>query len=97
MAGLVKGGSQLEIEGRRPRVAVIDTGASAIILGNTFALYMEKCRPEWLAFGDTFITARGTQETCLGQSKLLFYFVSAKGTNEFPFYNGSPIIQPQYI
>lgn len=64
MATLVRGGSQLEleIEGRQPRVAVIDIGASAIIFGNLFALHMEKCRPEWLAFGDTFIAAGGTQE-----------------------------------
>lgn len=69
-------------EDRRPKVAVIDTGASAIILGISFASHLEKCHPTWLTFGDTFITTKGTKKKSLGHSKLLLGSVLTKGTSE---------------
>ena len=68
------------MEGRIPRVAVIDTGASSIILGRAFGLHMDRCQPENLVFGDTFVTAGGTAENCLGRTKNHLSFILAKGT-----------------
>ena len=63
MATLATGGSELEIDGRRPRTAVIDSGASSIILGKSFSEQILRCRSEELIFGDTFVTAGGTTES----------------------------------
>ena len=69
MATLATGGSELEIDGRRPRTAVIDSGASSIILGKSFSEQILCCRPDELIFGDTFVTTGGTTETCLGRTE----------------------------
>ena len=60
MATLITGGSELEIDGKRPRTAVIDSGASSIILGKSFSEQIGRCRRENLIFGDTFVIAGGT-------------------------------------
>ena len=80
MATLITGQSQLIIEGRIPRVAVIDTGASSVIVGRAFGLHMDECQPENLIFGDTFVTAGGTKEKGLGRTINHLKFVLAKGT-----------------
>ena len=69
MVTLDTGGSQLVIEGRIPRVAVLDTGCSSIILGRTFARRMQRCSPKNLVYGDTFVTTGGTVERSLGKTK----------------------------
>ena len=43
MATLVTGGSQILVEGLKPKNCVLDTGCSAIILGRSFAHLMERC------------------------------------------------------
>ena len=80
MATLATRGSELEIDGKRPRTAVIDSGASSIILGRSFSEQIRRCRPEEFIFGDTFVTARGTTETCLGRTKHKLTSTLAKGT-----------------
>ena len=80
MATLATGGSELEIDGKRPRTAVIDSGASSIIMGRSFSEQIRRCRSEELIFGDTFVTAGGTTETCLGRTKHGLTFTLAKGT-----------------
>ena len=80
MATLITGGSQLEIDGKHPRTAVIDSGASSIILGKSFSEQLARCRPDELIFGDTFVTAGGTTETCVGRTKNGLSFTLARGT-----------------
>ena len=80
MATLATGGDELVIDGRRPRTAVIDSGASSIILGKSFSEQILRCRSEELIFGDTFVTAGGTTETCLGRTKHGLTFTLARGT-----------------
>ena len=66
--------------GKAPRTAVIDSGASSIILGKSFSEQLARCRPEELIFGDTFVTAGGTTETCVGRTKNGLSFTLARGT-----------------
>ena len=80
MATLITGGSELEIEGKRPRTAVIDSGASSIILGKSFSEHIRRCHRDNLNFGDTFVTARGTIKTCVGSKRNGLAFILAKGT-----------------
>ena len=80
MATLNTTHGELMVEGRIPRVVVIDTGASSIILGRAFGLHMERCQPRNLIYGDTFITAGGNSEKCLGKTKAYLSFTLAKGT-----------------
>ena len=80
LATLITGGSQLEIDGKHPMTAVIDSGASAIILGKSFRKQIRRCRSDDLIFGDTFDTAGGTTETCLGRTKNGLSFTLSKGT-----------------
>ena len=62
MATLCTGNGQLTIEGMTPKIAVIDTGASAVILGKSFAQKIDKCRSPYLAYGDSFITTGGNED-----------------------------------
>lgn len=48
MATLITTSGQLQIEGRTPKLAVLDTGAGAIILGRSFAKHIALCQPEFL-------------------------------------------------
>ena len=92
MATLVTSDGQLRIEGLTPRVVVLDTGASAVILGRTFANRIRKCRPPYLSHGDSFITAGGREDMSLGRSKLALDFVLAKGTSEETLVNTTKLI-----
>lgn len=80
MATLVTGGSQLEVDGKRPRIAIIDTGASSVNLGRSFSSELRQCRKDELIFGDTFVTAGGNTENCLGRTKKHLSFTIARGT-----------------
>ena len=80
MATLVTGGSQLEVEGKRPRIAIIDSGASSVILGRSFSSEIRRCNKEDLILGDTFVTAGGNTENCLGRTKDHLSFTIARGT-----------------
>ena len=82
MAQLITTDGQLEIEGIVPRIAVVDTGASAVILGRSFARRMDRCHPPWLVYGDSFITAGGHETKSLGRTKLHLKFVLSKGNCE---------------
>ena len=92
MATLVTDDGQLVIEGLTPRVAVLDTGASAEILGRTFANRIRKCWPPYLSHGDSFITAGGREDMSLGRSKLPLDFVLGKGTSEENLVNTTILI-----
>ena len=54
MSTILTTSGALLIEGHRPKVAVIDSGASSIILGKKFASKIDKCRPTNLVTSDTF-------------------------------------------
>ena len=82
MATLVTIEGQLQINGVTPRIAVIDTGASAVILGKSFSCRIDRCKSEYLAHGDTFVTAGGHETPSLGKTRLLLEFILAKGTYE---------------
>ena len=82
MSTLITTARQLQIEGRTPTVAILDTGAGAIILGKTFASRIEKCQPQLLEKAGTLITANGAEETGLKKTTFLLYFTLAKGTSE---------------
>ena len=82
MTTLVTKGGELRIEGIAPRIAVLDTGASAVILGRNFAKQFRECRNQNLTHGDTFITANGTESAALGRSKMPLEFILADGTTE---------------
>lgn len=82
MATLNTGDGQLQIEGFTPRIAVIDTGASAVILGRSFAIKIEKCTSPHLSYGDTFITAGGNEEASMGRSRAPIDIFMGKGTSE---------------
>ena len=73
-------------------MAVLDTGASAVILGRTFANRIRKCRPPYLSHGDSFITAGGREDMSLGRGKLPLDFVLAKGTSEETLVNTTILI-----
>ena len=80
MATLINGDGQLQIEGLNPKTVVLDTGASSVILGRSFAAGMSKCRVPWLAAGGVFITANGQENESLGRTKQRLSIVLAKGT-----------------
>ena len=82
MATLITTEGQLQVDGVTPRIAIIDTGAGAIILGRSFARKTDRCQFQYLAFGDTFVTATGQEKTSLGRTRLLLDFTLAKGTSE---------------
>ena len=92
MATLINVDGQFQIDDLTPRTAVIDTGASAIILGRSFARRMERCRPPWLHYGDVFITANGQEAPSLGRTKLMLEFVLASGTSEETKFNAYALI-----
>ena len=75
MASLISSHAQLEIEGKVPKVAIIDTGASSMILGKSFAKQLYKCALQYLAQGDTFVTSGGKVEKTSGRKKCLLHFV----------------------
>ena len=81
MATLINGDGQLQIEGLTPKIAVLDTGASAVILGRDFANAMAKCRTPWLARGGVFVTANGQENQSLGRTIKMLEFIIAKGTH----------------
>ena len=80
MATLCTGNGQLTIEGVVPKIAVIDTSASSVILGRSFARRIDKCRHPLLTYGDSFITAGGNEDKSLGRCTLPIHFLLAKGT-----------------
>ena len=82
MATLITTEGQLQVDGKTPRAAVIDTGARAIILGRSFAKSIDKCQSKYLAFGDTFVTAAGQDTPSLRRRRLFLEFTLAKGTSE---------------
>ena len=82
MATLNTGDGQLQIEGSTLSIAVIDTGASAVILGRTFARKIDKCRAPHLSYGDFFITIGGNEEASVGRSTRPIEFILGKGTSE---------------
>ena len=51
-------------------------------MGKDFALKLSKFQPDELIDGDTFESAGGLEEKCLGRSKELLKFVLACGTSE---------------
>ena len=81
MSTLITGGSQILVEGLKPKICVLDTGCSAIILGRSFAHMMERCSYKNLTYGDTFVTAGGTEEKLLGRTKSQLTICLAKGTD----------------
>ena len=92
MATLINVDGQLQIDGLTPKTVVINTGASAIILGRSFARRMERCRPPWLHYGDVFITATGQEAPSLGRTKLMLEFVLDRGTSEETKFNAYALI-----
>ena len=82
MATLLTLEGQLQVDGRTPRVAVIDTGAGSIILGRDFSKSIDRCQQKYLAFGDSFVTAAGQDTPALGRTKLILDFTLAKGTSK---------------
>ena len=82
MSTILTTSGALLIEGHRPKIAVIDPGASSIILGKNFASKIDKCRSANPIGGDTFVSAGGQEEKCVGRSKELLQFVLAQGTEE---------------
>ena len=81
-ATLITTEGQLQVDGVTPRITIIDTGAGAIILGRSFARKINRCQFQYLAFGDTFVTAAGQETPSLGRMRLLLDFTLAKGTLE---------------
>lgn len=79
MATLVKGGIQFEIEGRRPRVAVIDVGASAIMA---------------LAFGDTLSPLGGHKRDVLDEASCILTLFWRKVQVNFLFTTAAQLINP---
>ena len=82
MSTLITTSDQLQIEGRTPTVAVLDTSVGAIILGKTFASRIEKCQPDLLQTAGTLITASGAEEKGFKKTAFLLNFTLAKGTSE---------------
>ena len=82
MTTLLTTEGQLQVDGKTPQVAVIDTRAGAIILGGSFANRIDRCQSKYLAFGDSFVTAAGQDTPASGRTRLLLEFTLAKGTSE---------------
>ena len=70
-AFLYTGGGALEINGRIPKDAIIDTGASKVFISTGFALYMGVSLDN-LGAGENFITASGSMEQPLGVTTVIF-------------------------
>ena len=82
MTTLVTKGGGLWVEGIMPRIAVVDTDASAVIMGRSFAAKFEQCKFLKLDYGATFITASGREDQALGRTKQPINLVWAGGTTE---------------
>ena len=80
MVTLITGQGQLTVEGHEPTIAVLDTGASAVILGKAFARKMFRCLPPYMAPGEDFITADGKTCKSLGNATEKLEFIIGKGT-----------------
>ena len=80
MVTLITGQGQLTVEGHEPAIAVLDTGASAVILGKGFARKMFRCLPPYMGPGEEFITADGKTCKSLGNAVEKLEFIIGKGT-----------------
>lgn len=80
MTTLVTKGGEIRVEGIMSRIVVIDTGASAVILGRSFAQQFEQYQHPNLDYGATFITASGRKDRALGRITHPISFVLASGT-----------------
>lgn len=82
MATLIRNAGQLHIEGHVLVVAILDRGASAIILGRKPGSRLAICHPTLLEPSRSFIAASRAEEHGIDQTKHLLEFTLAKGTSE---------------
>lgn len=80
LAAFVTANGELDVDDEVSRRAVIDSGASSIVVGRDFAAKLLRCAQSNLVFGDSFTTAGGTKEQSLGRTKTHLTFTLARGT-----------------
>ena len=78
LATLPPRSTHLQVEGKVPVVAILDSGACSI--GKDFAEGIPRLKPYQLVPTPRVITACGTHATALGISKTLFQFCIAANT-----------------